>query len=57
MSGRLSTETEGLMQYALDRRRTLSAAMLKSQTTWDIKDKISASLSKKEKEIMRADSM
>ena len=51
-----TTETEGLMWYVLDRRltreRILSSAMLKSQTIWEIEDKISANLSEKENEIM-----
>ena len=56
MGGKLTTETEGLMRYVLDRRlaleRILSSATLKPQTIWEIEDKISANLSEKGKEIM-----
>ena len=52
--GKLTTDS--LMWYVLDRRltreRILSSAMLKSQTVWQIKGKISANLSEKEKEVI-----
>ena len=51
VGGKLTTETEGLMWYVLDRRlareRVLSSAMLKSQTIWEIEDKILGNLSEK----------
>ena len=58
MGGKLTSETEGYMWYVLDRRqsreRVLSSARMKSQTIWEVEDKISALLSEKGKEIMKS---